>query len=110
MCIRDRTWASARGYEEVKAEQDPLYYKKVYDKCFHFDTPVLACSRKNCGRRAQVFGVMVRHYHRRQDLCCGCTINAALRGLLPPGLIPPGLPRRHWAHALCMQVAIMPAA
>ena len=105
-----RQWAAERGVDEVKAEQEPLYYKKLYDGCCYYDSQLLTCSRKRCGRRALVFGVMVRHYHRRQDLCCGCTINAALHGLLPPGLIPPGLPRRHWAHALCTQVAIMPAA
>ena len=42
-----QTWASARGYAEVKAEQDPLYYKKVYDECFHYDTQVLTCTHKN---------------------------------------------------------------
>ena len=105
-----RQWAAERGGGEVKAEQEPLYYKKLYEGLMGYDFTLVRCSRKGCGRRAQVFGVMVRHYHRRQDLCCGCCINAALRGLLPPGTIPAGVPRRQWAAALCTQVAIMPAA
>ena len=105
-----RTWAAERGVEDIKQFQEPLYYKILYERLRYFDFQLLTCSRPRCGRRAQVFGVMVRHYDRRQDLCCGCCINAALRGLLPPGIVPGGLPRRLWAAALCAQVAIMPAA
>ena len=105
-----QAWAAERGVDNVKPHQEPLYYKKLYEGLRDYDSELVSCSRPRCGRRAQVFGVMVRHYQRRQDLCCGCCINAALRGLLPPGTIPPGLPRRQWAAALCTQVAIMPAA
>ena len=63
-----RQWAAERGVDEVKAEQEPLYYKKLYEGCCDYDFQQLTCSREGCGRRALVFGVMVRHHHRRQDL------------------------------------------
>ena len=105
-----KQYASECGVAEVKPFQEPLYYFLMFNKLWNIDHAAPTCSRTGCGRVVMVHGIMVLHYPRRQDLCSCCATNFAKRGLLVPGWIPQGLPRRQWARALCAQGSIMPAA
>ena len=106
-----RQCASDRGVvSEVKALQEPLYYFILHKELLRLGHQwQLACSKKGCGRLAEVFGVAVLHYPLRQDLCKGCAANAAKRGLLPPAWTQ-GVPRRLWGQTLAVRCSIMPAA
>ena len=94
----------------AKPLQEPLYYFHLFDKIWAIERSAPTCSHQGCGRVVSVWGVMVRHYARRQDLCAGCAANLGKRGLLPLGLIPAGVPRRLWGRVLRECGAVRPAA